>query len=94
MIRTRSCGITVFQLFFLTFSYVFSGLFLIGERSFLSLLIPVGTALLFSAVGFFLLQNLPRLRAEKERFCFSRLFDIPKAVAIPLNAALILFVTA
>lgn len=94
MIRTRSCGITVFQLFFLTFSYVFSGLFLIGERSFLSLLIPVGTVLLFSAVGFFLSENLPKMGAEKERFCFSRVFDIPKAVAVPLNVALILFVTA
>ena len=34
----KRSGITLFQLFFLSFSYVFSGLFLIRETAFLSLL--------------------------------------------------------
>lgn len=57
--------ITLLQLFFLSFSYVFSGLFLIGERSFLSFLLPVVAVLLFSACGFFLLQNAPDCNAKK-----------------------------
>lgn len=60
--------ITLFQLFFLSFSYVFSGLFLIGERSFLSLLIPLAAMALFLAVGYGFLQCAPAVFCEEGRF--------------------------
>ena len=60
--------VTMVQLFFLSFSYVFSGLFLIRERSFLSLLIPLGSVFLFSCLGFLFLQCVPRVFHEKGRF--------------------------
>lgn len=55
---TRS-RITLFQLFFLSFAYVFSGLFLIRERSFLSLLIPLVPMLVYTALGHCFLQASP-----------------------------------
>ena len=65
---SRGCSkITLFQLFFLSFSYVFSGLFLIGERSFLPMLIPLCALLLFSAIGYIFLEYAPRTFAEKGR---------------------------
>ena len=60
--------ITLFQLFFLSFSYVFSGLFLIGERSFLPMLVPLFALLLFSLLGYIFLEYAPRTFAEKGRF--------------------------
>ena len=68
MAECSKSKVTMVQLFFLSFSYVFSGLFLIREKSFLSLLVPLGTAILFSFFGFFFLQCAPRTFAEKERF--------------------------
>lgn len=68
MTRQKSAKITLFQLFFLSFSYVFSGLFLSGARSLLSFLIPLGAMVLCSSVGFFLLGYAPRTFAEKGRF--------------------------
>ena len=52
--------ITLFQLFFLSSAYVFSGLFLIRETSFLSLLIPLAPALVYGAVGYGFLQTAPQ----------------------------------
>ena len=86
--------ITLFQLFFLSFAYVFSGLFLIGERSFLSLLIPVGAVLLFSACGYSLLQNAPRGCAEKERLVFLLSCGMPKIVAVTLGTVSVLLSVA
>lgn len=60
--------VTMVQVFFLSFSYVFSGLFLIRERSFLSLLIPLGFVFLFGVFGFLFLQCAPRAFDEKGRF--------------------------
>lgn len=51
--------ITLFQLFFLSFAYVFSGLFLIREGSFLSLLIPLASALVYGALGYGFLKAAP-----------------------------------
>ena len=82
--------ITLFQLFFLSFAYVFSGLFLVGERSFLSLLIPAGAVLLFSAWGYSLLQNAPRGCAEKERLVFFLSCGMPKGIAVSLGVAFVL----
>ncbi len=59
--------ITLFQLFFLSFAYVFSGLFLIREASFLSLLIPLVPALVYCAIGHCFLQAAPAI-SEKERW--------------------------
>lgn len=64
----KSAKITLFQLFFLSFSYVFSGLFLIGERSFLSFLVPLAAMLLFCALGFLFLEYAPRTFAQRGRF--------------------------
>ncbi len=94
MIQKHSSKLTVFQLFFLSFSYVFSGLFLIGERSFLSLLIPIGTVLLFSLWGYFLTEMMPRGGAEKERFSFSRFFGMPKLLSVPLSVVFVLLAVA
>lgn len=68
MAKCSKSKVTVVQLFFLSFSYVFSGLFLIRERSFLSLLLPLSAVLVFSLFGYFFLQCAPRVFAEKERF--------------------------
>lgn len=54
-----SARITLFQLFFLSFAYVFSGLFLIRETSFLSLLIPLAPMAVYSALGHCFLQAAP-----------------------------------
>ena len=64
----KRSGITLFQLFFLSFSYVFSGLFLIRETAFLSLLIPLAFVLPYCAVGYFFLRLAPRAIYEKERW--------------------------
>ncbi len=85
--------ITLFQLFFLSFSYVFSGLFLIGARSLLPMLVPLGAVLLFSALGFVFLDRAPRTFAEKERFLSFLSFGKPHffakffAVLLSLTAA-------
>ena len=68
MAENSKSKITVVQLFFLSFSYVFSGLFLIRERSFLSLFVPLATVLLFSVFGFFFLKCAPRVFTERGRF--------------------------
>lgn len=68
MARCCKSKVTMVQLFFLSFSYVFSGLFLIRERSFLSLLVPLGSVFLFSVFGFLFLQCAPRVFDEKGRF--------------------------
>ena len=68
MAECSKSKVTVVQLFFLSFSYVFSGLFLIREKSFLSLLVPLGAVFLFSCFGFGFLQCAPRVFSEKERF--------------------------
>lgn len=60
--------VTVVQLFFLSFSYVFSGLFLVRERSFLSLLLPLASVFVFALFGYFFLQCAPRIFEEKGRF--------------------------
>lgn len=52
----RRSEITLFQMFFLSFSYVFSGLFLIRETSFLSLWIPLAFVLLYCIPGYFFLR--------------------------------------
>ncbi|MBR7161816.1 MAG: hypothetical protein IKD07_05320 [Clostridia bacterium] len=71
MAECSKSKVTMVQLFFLSFSYVFSGLFLIRERSFLSLLIPLGAVTVFSLFGFLFLQCAPRVFEERERFlCF------------------------
>jgi len=71
MAECSKSKVTVVQLFFLSFSYVFSGLFLIRERSFLSFLLPLAAVLVFSLFGYFFLQCAPRTFTEKERFlCF------------------------
>ncbi|MBQ3490196.1 MAG: hypothetical protein IJA86_06375 [Clostridia bacterium] len=70
MAECSKSKVTVIQLFFLSFSYVFSGLFLIREHSFLSLLLPLGSAFLFSFFGFLFLQCAPRRFTEKERFLY------------------------
>lgn len=90
--------ITLFQLFFLSFSYVFSGLFLIRERSFLSFLIPIGAMLLFSALGFLFLEYAPRRFTEKERFVsflscgkphfFAKLFAVILMISAVVEALL------
>lgn len=65
---SEKSGITLFQLFFLSFSYVFSGLFLIRETAFLSLLIPLTFTLLYCIFGYFFLRLAPRAFYEKERW--------------------------
>ena len=65
--RSKS-RITTVQLFFLSFAYVFSGLFLIRERSFLSLLLPLGMVLLFSCFGYLFLKRAQGDLTEKDRF--------------------------
>ena len=60
--------ITLFQLFFLSLAYVFSGLFLIRETSFLSLLIPPASALIYGAIGYGFLQAAPVPTAGKDRW--------------------------
>ncbi|MBQ8497281.1 MAG: hypothetical protein IJ489_07520 [Clostridia bacterium] len=90
--------ITLFQLFFLSFSYVFSGLFLIRERSFLSFFIPLGAILLFSALGFLFLEYAPRRFTEKERFVsflscgqthfFAKLFAVILMISAVVEALL------
>ena len=57
--------ITLFQLFFLSFSYVFSGLFLIRETAFLSILIPLAFVLLYCIPGYCFLRFSPRRVSEK-----------------------------
>ncbi len=57
--------ISLFQLFFLSFAYVFSGLFLIRETSFLSLLVPLVPALVYCALGHCFLQASPAI-SEKD----------------------------
>ena len=51
--------ITLFQLFFLSFAYVFSGLFLIRETSFLSLLVPLVPSLIYGVIGYGFLRAAP-----------------------------------
>ena len=68
MAECSKSKITVVQLFFLSFSYVFSGLFLIRERSFLSFLLPPAAMLVFSLFGHCFLCYAPRTFTEKDRF--------------------------
>ncbi len=86
--------VTMVQLFFLSFSYVFSGLFLIRERSFLSLLIPLGTVLLFACFGFLFLQCVPRVFDEKERFLRFLSCGSPHLISKLLMAFLIILSAA
>ena len=90
MIRMHTSKITLFQLFFLSFSYVFSGFFLIGERSFLSLWIPVGMVLLFSAWGYFLLKNTPRTYEGERKFVSFLSCAMPKSLAAIWGVILVL----
>ena len=62
--------ITLFQLFFLSFAYVFSGLFLIREGSFLSLLIPLVSALVYGVIGYGFLRAAPEPSREERWLCF------------------------
>jgi hypothetical protein len=64
-IRSR---ITLFQLFFLSFAYVFSGLFLLSETAVLSLLIPLISSFACCVIGFLYLRCLPTEFSEKERW--------------------------
>jgi hypothetical protein len=64
----KRSGITLFQLFFLSFSYVFSGLFLIRETAFLSLLVPLAFALPYCVAGYFFLRLASGAPYEKERW--------------------------
>lgn len=68
MAECSKSKITTVQLFFLSFSYVFSGLFLIRERSFLSFLLPPAAMLVCSLFGYCFLRCAPRTFTEKERF--------------------------
>ena len=68
MTECSKSKITTVQLFFLSFAYVFSGLFLIRERSFLSLLLPLGTVFLFSCFGYLFLKHAQGAFTEKARF--------------------------
>jgi len=63
MIERR--GITLFQIFFLSFSYVFSGLFLIRETAFLSLLVPLAFVLLYGILGYLFLRLSPVCREAR-----------------------------
>lgn len=60
--------ITLFQLFFLSVAYVFSGMFLLSETAVLSLLIPLIPAFVYSAVGYLYLRRLPTDFSEKGRW--------------------------
>ena len=60
--------ITLFQTFFLSFAYVFSGLFLIRERSLISLFIPLAPALFYCAVGYGFLYRAPRSFSDEGRW--------------------------
>ena len=60
--------LTLFQLFFLSFAYVFSGLFLIREESFLSLLIPLVPTLVYGALGYCFLAATPAMTEGKDRW--------------------------
>ena len=82
--------VTMVQLFFLSFSYVFSGLFLIREDSFLSLLIPLGTVFLFACFGFLFLQCAPRIFDEKNRFLYFLSCGQPHFVSMILMAFLVI----
>ena len=62
--------ITLFQLFFLSFAYVFSGLFLIRETSFLSLLIPLVSALIYGVIGYGFLRAAPAQSGGERWFSF------------------------
>ncbi len=66
--------ITLFQLFFLSFAYVFSGLFLIREGSFLSLLIPLVPALVYCAIGF---GFFAAVALAAVRLCAKTSFGVP-----------------
>ena len=90
MAECSKSKVTVVQLFFLSFSYVFSGLFLIREKSFLSILIPLGTVFLFACPGYFFLQCAPRVFAEKERFLLFLSCGKPHWVSKALMSFLIL----
>jgi len=68
MKRWEASGITVFQVFFLSFAYVFSGLFLIREEAFLSLLLPLAAALVYCALGYSFLQCAPCTLFPRERW--------------------------
>lgn len=57
--------ITLFQIFFLSFSYVFSGLFLIRETAFLSLFVPLAFVLLYGILGYLFLRLSPVCREER-----------------------------
>ena len=62
--------ITLFQLFFLSFAYVFSGLFLIRESSFLSLLIPLASAVVYGVIGYGFLRAAPVRSCGERWICF------------------------
>ncbi len=68
MVQKQKSKITVFQLFFLSFSYVFSGFFLVGERAFLSLLLTLAAVLLYAALGYLFTAYAPIRFEEKNRF--------------------------
>ena len=60
--------ITLFQIFFLTFAYAFSGLFLIREASFLSLLLPLAVGFFYCTVGYLFLRCAPKDSSEGGRW--------------------------
>ncbi|MBR6745018.1 MAG: hypothetical protein IKM00_07385 [Clostridia bacterium] len=62
--------ITLFQLFFLSFSYVCSGLLLLRETSFLSLLVPLLSAFVYCALGYCFLAASPPFREHDRWICF------------------------
>lgn len=51
--------ITLFQIFFLSLAYAFSGLFLLREASFLSLLLPLAVGFFYCAIGYLFLRCAP-----------------------------------
>ena len=67
VMRSRS-RITLFQLFFLTFAYVFSGVFLISETAVPSLLIPLISAFVYCMVGYLYLKCMPTVFSEDGRW--------------------------
>ena len=60
--------ITLFQLFFLSFAYVFSGAFLISETAVLSLLILLISAFVYCVIGYLYLRCLPTVFSEGGRW--------------------------
>lgn len=86
--------ITLFQIFFLSFAYVFSGVFLIRERAFLSLLIPLALALAYCALGYSFLLCAPQGVPEHGRWLSFLSCGKPYILSRVLAAALTLLCAA